>query len=68
MAIPKRLAHHIEMCDDEGRKVIVRVADVDDYLLALVTYNAACRRWPDAHIRLRRGTCVIEDSRRSPPV
>jgi hypothetical protein len=44
MAIPKRLAHHIEMCDDEGRKVIVRVADVDDYLLALVTYNAACRR------------------------
>ena len=33
------------------------------YLLAITT---ACRRWPEAHITLRRGKCIIEDSRQKP--
>jgi hypothetical protein len=32
-------------------------------LLAMATYQAACRRWPDARITLRQGGKLIADSR-----
>ena len=40
------------------------VAGVEDYEVALVTYRAACQRWPGIPITLRQGARVIEDSRR----
>jgi hypothetical protein len=61
----KLCAHRIER-HIEGSKQIERIACVEDYLLALATYSAACRRWPDAHISLRRGKHIIEDNRQKP--
>jgi hypothetical protein len=31
------------------------------------TYHAACRRWPDAHVKLRKGDRVIADSHQDRP-
>jgi hypothetical protein len=39
-------------------------AGIEDYELALATYQAACERWPGPPITLRQGARVIEDSRR----
>ena len=58
-------AHRIERHKD-GSKQVERIACVEDYLVALATYSAACRRWPDAHISLRRGTSLMTIAR-SPP-
>jgi hypothetical protein len=56
--------HRIDMCDsDDG--VIEHLAGVEDYLLAIATYRAACRRWPDARITLRQDERVIMDSRQN---
>jgi hypothetical protein len=38
---------------------------VEDYQVALVTYRAACQRWPGIPITLRQGARVIDDSRRT---
>jgi hypothetical protein len=43
--------------------MVHQVAGVEDFLPAMATYQAACRRWPDARITLRQGGKVIEDSR-----
>jgi hypothetical protein len=59
----KYCTHQIERWDGDKKKFGERLACVEDYLLAMVTYSAACRRWPDARIRLRLGRGVIEDSR-----
>jgi hypothetical protein len=59
-------AHCIYMCESSG-EVIEHLAAIEDYLLAIATYRAACRRWPDARIQLRQGDRVIEDNR-EPPV
>jgi hypothetical protein len=61
----KFCAHRIERYK-EGTKQVERIACVEDYLLALATYSAACRRWPDAHMSLRRGKRIIEDNRQKP--
>jgi hypothetical protein len=58
-------AHRIERHKD-GSKQVERIACVEDYLVALATYSAACRRWPDAHISLRRGKHIIDDNRQKP--
>ena len=58
-------AHRIERHKD-GSKQVERIACVEDYLVALATYSAACRRWPDAHISLRRGKHIIDDTRQKP--
>jgi hypothetical protein len=57
---PTRFAFRIEQCE---KGAVHHVAGVEDFLLAMVTYQAACRRWPDARITLRQGGKVIEDSR-----
>jgi hypothetical protein len=45
------------------KNAVYHVAGVEDFLLAMATYQAACRRWPDARITLRQGGRLIEDSR-----
>src|SRR5262245_65913892 len=54
----KLCAHRIERYK-EGTKQVERIACVEDYLLALATYSAACRRWPDAQMSLRRGPRLV---------
>jgi hypothetical protein len=59
-------AHRLEMCDRDG-EVAEHLAGIEDYLLAIAAYHAACRRWPDAHVKLRQGDRVIADSRQERP-
>jgi hypothetical protein len=65
MSDGKLCAHRIERWNDASKRA-VRLACVEDYLLAIATYHAACRRWPEAHITLRRGESVMEDNRQQP--
>ena len=48
----------------DGESIVEHVAGIEDYQVALVTYRAACQRWPSIPITLRQGARVIEDSRR----
>jgi hypothetical protein len=48
----------------DGESIVEHFAGIEDYQVALVTYRAACERWPDTPITLRQGDRVIEDSRR----
>jgi hypothetical protein len=48
----------------DGESIVEHVAGIEDYQVALVTYRAACQRWPGIPITLRQGARVIEDSRR----
>jgi hypothetical protein len=57
---PTRFAYRIERWE---KAAVHHVAGVEDFLLAMATYQAACRRWPDARITLRQGGRLIEDSR-----
>ena len=55
--------HTIERWDDAtGENRVEELARVGDYLLALQTYLAAVRRWPDAKITLRNRARIIEQS------
>jgi hypothetical protein len=45
-----------------GKTVSRRSPGVGDYLVALQTYFAAVRRWPDAKITLRNRARIIEQS------
>jgi hypothetical protein len=45
-----------------GENRIEEIARVGDYLVALQTYFAAVRRWPDAKITLRNRARIIEQS------
>jgi hypothetical protein len=53
-------AHRLDMYGS-GDEVIEHLALIEDHLLAIATYHAACRRWPDAHLKLRQGDRVIAD-------
>ena len=55
--------YRIDRWDESGRAPVEYVAGVQDFLLAMATFHAACRRWPDARITLIQGGKVIEDSR-----
>jgi hypothetical protein len=48
----------------DGESIVEHFAGIEDYQVALVTYRAACERWPDTPTTLRQGDRVIEDSRR----
>src|SRR5260370_8786725 len=48
----------------DGESIVEHVAGIEDYQVALVTYRAACQRWPGIPITLRQGARAIEDSRR----
>jgi hypothetical protein len=55
--------HSIERWDDAtGENRIEEIARVGDYLVAMQTYLAAVRRWPDAKITLRSRENIIEQS------
>jgi hypothetical protein len=57
-----QFAHRLDMYDS-GDEVVEHLALIEDHLLAIATYHAACRRWPDARLKLRQGDRVIADSR-----
>ena len=59
---PKPFAHSIERRWSSEPGATERVASVGDFLLAMATYHAACRRWPDNRIFLRQGGRVLQDS------
>ena len=59
---PKPFAHTIERRWSSEPGATERVASVQDVLLAMATYYAACRRWPDNRIFLRQGGRVLQDS------
>jgi hypothetical protein len=44
---PTRFPYRIERWEKDA---VHHVAGVEDFLLAHATYQAACRRWPDARI------------------
>jgi hypothetical protein len=44
--------------------VMDHVAGVENLMVAIATYEAACRHWPGETITLRQGARVIEDSRK----
>jgi hypothetical protein len=48
----------------DGESIVEHVAGIEDYQVALVTYRAACQRWPGIPSTLRQSARVIEDSRR----
>jgi hypothetical protein len=49
--------------DIGGDNIVEPLAGVEDYDLAMATYRAAIKRWPNTPITLRQGARVIEDSR-----
>jgi hypothetical protein len=55
----------IDLWTADGESIVDHVAGIEDYELALATYQAACERWPGTPITLRQGARVIEDSRRT---
>ena len=57
------VAYRIDMWTDDGENIIEHLYGMQDFLLAILTYRAACERWPNAAITLRQGARVIEDSR-----
>ena len=61
----RRFLHRLDMWDGDGDYIIEQLARVEDFLLAVTTFRAACQRWPDAVITLRQGARIIEDSRRT---
>jgi hypothetical protein len=55
--------HTIDRWDDAtGKNLVEEIASVGDFLVAMQTYLAAVRRWPDAKITLRNRTRVLERS------
>jgi hypothetical protein len=58
--------HRIERWNDASKRA-ERLACVEDYLLAIATYSAACRRWPEAHIILRGAKASWKTIVRAPP-
>jgi hypothetical protein len=61
-----KFLHRIELWGEDD-STTEEVASVEDFLLAMATYHAACRRWPQARITLRQRGKVIEDSRLDRP-
>ena len=55
--------HTIDRWDDAtGENLLEEIASVGDFLVAMQTYLAAVRRWPDAKITLRNRARVLERS------
>jgi hypothetical protein len=45
----------IDTWTPDGESIVEHVAGIEDYQVALVTYRAACQRWPGIPITLRQG-------------
>ena len=52
---------------DPNANAVHHVADLDDLTVALATYEAACKRWPDNCLTLREDSRIIADSRHTQP-
>jgi hypothetical protein len=50
--------------DRDGNTIMDHVAGVENLMVAMAAYEAACRHWPDETITLRQGAHIIEDSRK----
>jgi hypothetical protein len=50
---------------DVNGEVFEHVAGLEDFELAVATYEAACKRWPGDPIMLRQGARVVKDSRKT---
>jgi hypothetical protein len=50
---------------DANDEVLEHVAGLEDFELAVATYEAACKRWPNDPIMLRQGPRVVRDSRKT---
>jgi hypothetical protein len=59
-----QFAFRIDRWDRDGHTIMDHVADVENLLVAMAAYEAACRHWPGETITLRQGVRVIEDSRK----
>jgi hypothetical protein len=53
----------IDRWDHDGNTIMDHVAGVENLIVAMAAYEAACRHWPGETITLRRGARIIEDSR-----
>jgi hypothetical protein len=53
--------HSVERVDGDG-EIAHHLAGVEDFMLAKATYEAAVKRWPKEHIRLRQQARIVEDS------
>jgi hypothetical protein len=54
----------IDKLDATG-EILEHIAGIEDFNLAVATYEAACRRWPGDPIMLRQGARVVNDSRKT---
>ena len=59
-----QFAFRIDRWDRDGNTIMDQVAGVENLLVAMAAYEAACRHWPGETITLRQGAKVIEDSRK----
>jgi hypothetical protein len=64
MKIRTHFTFRVDTWTPDGESIVEHVAGVEDHEVALATFLAACQRWPGTSITLRRGTRVIDDSRR----
>jgi hypothetical protein len=64
MTTRTHFSFRVDTWTPDGESIVEHVAGVEDYKLALVTYRAAIKRWPNIPITLRQGARMIEDSRR----
>ncbi len=54
----------VDIWTDDGGSVLEHLAGVENLIVARGAYRAACERWPNAAITLRKGASIVEDSRR----
>jgi hypothetical protein len=56
----------VDIWTDDGGSVLEHLVGVENLIVARGAYRAACERWPNAAITLRKGASIVEDSRRGP--
>jgi hypothetical protein len=52
----------IDRWDDAGDSIEFHVSGIDDFEVAVASYWAACRRWPQAKVTLRQAARIIHKS------
>jgi hypothetical protein len=64
MRTPRYFIYRVDRLDANG-EVLEHLAGIGNRALAMATYEAACKRWPNEPIMLRQGARVIHDSRKT---
>jgi hypothetical protein len=62
MKTKTHFAFRVDIWDDTGDSIVEHVAGVDDFEVAVATYQVAVARWPRARITLRQGARVVMKS------